>query len=99
MGETRAAYKVLGHGTRSLPLFRWPPVRPSYLPFNHCRIRCKLQCGGACPPNCNGRRGDQEILKWVRAARHKPIGKCWTKIPLKGDRRNQQPSLEDLFKK
>jgi len=57
-------------------LFVWPPLRPTHLPQGHRRAEAY---GVPCPRGCFGRKGDQEILQWVRTARTNPRG--WTKIP------------------
>jgi hypothetical protein len=84
--EAKTAYRVMGHEMKlsdpessTKAIFRWPPVRPSYLPRSHtiaCR-RDKEEARGAC--QCLGRQGDEEILAMWRRARRDPHG--WTEIP------------------
>lgn len=81
----KQAYQLLGV-QREKPDITWLPVRPSYLPPNHLPNEA---AGCPCASICLGRRGDQEILAMVRAARSNPHG-GWTEIP-----RSQKEDQED----
>jgi len=59
--------------------FRWPPVRPSYLPPEHPITEVKGL--SICGDKCIGRVGDQEILGWWNRLRNHPEGKGWREIP------------------
>mmetsp|Transcript_81906 Transcript_81906/g.228258 ORF Transcript_81906/g.228258 Transcript_81906/m.228258 type:complete len:715 (-) Transcript_81906:125-2269(-) len=77
--EERTEPKKQEHMIWGIPrrdLFRWPPVKPTYLPQAHPDSEAR---GGACSDDCPGRRGDEEILKWVKACRENPEG--WTAVP------------------
>lgn len=72
--DNKAAMALMGV-TESDHNLRWPPSRPSALPPNHPRSEGKHYCH----PDCLGRRGDQEILRWYHTARGNPQG--WLQIP------------------
>jgi hypothetical protein len=89
--ETNEAYRLLDKSRTRLPLFRWPPARPSYLPPHHT-TNCDASCGKSCPDWCPGRKGDAEIMEMFERARKDPTD--WTKIPVRtkgGD--DRQPSM------
>lgn len=79
----REAFDFLGHRAtmkdHNEP-FKWPPIRPSYLPAEHSRFDEPILC---CK-NCHGRQGDAEILGWLQTARKHPVGGGWRQIPKKG---------------
>eukprot|EP00928_Gymnodinium_smaydae_P011279 TRINITY_DN14182_c1_g1_i6.p1 TRINITY_DN14182_c1_g1~~TRINITY_DN14182_c1_g1_i6.p1 ORF type:complete len:505 (-),score=68.79 TRINITY_DN14182_c1_g1_i6:135-1529(-) len=60
----------------SISPFKWPPIRPSYLPASHAH-----DAHEPCPRDCPGRDGDREILSMIQAARRKPRGGGWQEIP------------------
>lgn len=93
--ETKRVYEVLGIGDSVSPelTFSFPPMRPSYLPPGHSPSEEK---GAPCLSGCLGRRGDQDILGWCRAARQHPHGGGWTEIPRRasGGTRQQRQSRQ-----
>jgi hypothetical protein len=64
---TNAAYNCLGKSRKGLPMFRWPPIRPSYLPPRHIH-----EDGVKCSENCHGTKGDAIILEMWKRARNDP---------------------------
>mmetsp|Transcript_11997 Transcript_11997/g.21003 ORF Transcript_11997/g.21003 Transcript_11997/m.21003 type:complete len:688 (-) Transcript_11997:27-2090(-) len=71
--EMRAAARAMGHGLEDLdhPVFRWPPVKPDYLPAE------------GPPGDREGEEGNQEILDMImRAKKHGGLG--WQEIPKTG---------------
>jgi len=66
-------------GQEAGPMFRWPPIRPTYLPATHPMSEAKN--GLPCPDHCRGRRGDEEVLEWSKRCRKHPRSEGWAKIP------------------
>lgn len=72
-GHVKEAHQVLGRSARSscIGLFRWPPVRPSFMPPAHYRDHDQV-AGRMCPESCPGRSGDSMILDMWKRARQSP---------------------------
>lgn len=58
---------------QNVPIFRWPPIRPSYVPPRHIHPP-DVDCSDSCP----GCQGDAEILDMCRRFRRDP--ESFTKI-------------------
>jgi len=83
--ETQAAHKALGHRQRTA--FRWPPMRPSFVPPAHPNHQA---WGSQCSEDCPGRRGDAEILEMWRICRKEPKGREGSKkIPCANSSKKQ----------
>jgi len=89
--ETNEAYILLGKSRTDLPLFRWPPHRPCFMPPAHSH-ECDASNGKNCTEGCPGRIGDAMILEMFERARNDRFS--WTKItsPKSPERR---PEKED----
>lgn len=95
--EFRTAHRALGQEPppTTEKMFRWPPVRPSYLPKAHPQSEGPppLGRGLACVDCCLGRQGDEELISMWRSARRNPNGGGWTEIPTPGWQR-QKPAQD-----
>jgi hypothetical protein len=90
------AYYAMGKPV-ALKLFRWPPVRPSFMPPAHFRDHCDQTHGRPCPETCPGRRGDAMILDMWRRAREDPEN--YTRIPEKRGSENEKASFRSTRRK
>lgn len=88
--ETNEAYRLLDKSRTRLPLFRWPPARPSYMPPHHTRY-CDEATGKNCPEWCPGRKGDADILDMFERARKDPTD--WMKICTKANPGEERKSV------